>query len=126
MINVPSTMTFPASEALIELEPVMGGAYGLPVSSLVDRSLAGLGDDTTDGIDWTKIITAGTQAATQIIAANRQPYIVPGTTNMVYNPLTGQVGTPIGTTVQQAGMGFAPWAIGGVAVLALLLFAMKK
>jgi hypothetical protein len=125
MIDVPSTMTFPAREALIELEPVMGGAYDAIYGPGV-RALSGLGDDTTDGIDWTKIITAGETATAQIIAANRQPYVVPGTTGMVYNPTTGQIGTPLGTTAQQASTGLMPYLIGGVALLVLVLVLVKK
>lgn len=118
MIQVPAFVTVPARTANIHLEPIMGGAYS--------PALRGLGQDSGDGIDWTKIITAGTQAATQIINANRQPYVVPGTTGMVYNPVTGQIGTPLGTTAAQASVGLMPYVIGGVALLVLVLVLVKK
>lgn len=117
MIQVPAFVTVPARTANIQLEPIMGGAYS---------SLRGLGQDEGDGIDWTKIITAGTQAATQIINANRQPYVVPGTPGLVYNPATGQVGTTLGTTASQASLGLMPYVIGGVALLVLVLVLVKK
>lgn len=129
MISVPSTMTFPARGAVIDLAPEMGGAYGPSIRSLTARSMAGLGDEGDTGFDWSnlfKTITAGAGAATSVINATRLPYVVPGTANVVYNPATGQAMTPVGTTVQQGLSGVAPWIALGVAVLALGLVAMRK
>jgi hypothetical protein len=45
---------------------------------------------------------------------------------MVYNPVTGQIGTPLGTTAAQASVGLMPYVIGGVALVVLVLVLVKK
>lgn len=123
----------PVGSRIMIVPPEYGGGY---------PSLAGLGADldfggwTGDGGGgggdssfWSNLANAigfGTQAATGIIAATRAPYVLPGTSNVLYDPYTRNVTTPAGVTASTIGWGLGPMlAIGGIGLVALLLIAKK-
>lgn len=130
MIHVPAAIKLASHALPLVMDRNADGTYSYT------GGVAGLGFDfagfannasgSGGGFSWVDLIGAGAKGATEIIRATRQPYIVPGTANVVYDPQTGAMTTPVGTTAKDLGVGLAPIALIAAVAVVVLVVVMKK